>query len=126
MRGCGLRITNVFPPRAHTSIIECALDTRAMLQKMNPRPMSHQTFLYMMQYCIIKMVFGIRGKWHVLLPSVLLTLHNFHHDTSPQTVKWHFRQPSLEPNKIFILSQATHSYAPSGEYTSPDRPVFTS
>ncbi|KAG2067329.1 hypothetical protein BDR04DRAFT_1105204 [Suillus decipiens] len=29
--GCGLRITNVYPLRAHTSIIECALDTRAFL-----------------------------------------------------------------------------------------------
>ncbi|KAG1816204.1 O-methyltransferase-domain-containing protein [Suillus variegatus] len=31
VKGCGLRITNVYPLRAHTSIIECALDTRALL-----------------------------------------------------------------------------------------------
>ncbi|KAG1747832.1 O-methyltransferase-domain-containing protein [Suillus paluster] len=31
VRGCGLRITNVYPLRAHASIIECALDTRASL-----------------------------------------------------------------------------------------------
>ncbi|KAG2141936.1 O-methyltransferase-domain-containing protein [Suillus clintonianus] len=29
VKGCGLCITNVYPLRAHTSIIECALDTRA-------------------------------------------------------------------------------------------------
>ncbi|KAG2057461.1 S-adenosyl-L-methionine-dependent methyltransferase [Suillus hirtellus] len=31
VKGCGLRIMNVYPLRAHTSIIECALDTRALL-----------------------------------------------------------------------------------------------
>ncbi|KAG2067339.1 S-adenosyl-L-methionine-dependent methyltransferase [Suillus decipiens] len=31
VKGCGLRITNVYPLRAYTSIIECALDTRASL-----------------------------------------------------------------------------------------------
>ncbi|KAG2067309.1 S-adenosyl-L-methionine-dependent methyltransferase [Suillus decipiens] len=31
VKGCGLCITNVYPLRAHTSIIECALDTRALL-----------------------------------------------------------------------------------------------
>ncbi|KAG2362600.1 S-adenosyl-L-methionine-dependent methyltransferase [Suillus spraguei] len=31
VKGCGLRITSVYPLRAHTSIIECALDTRALL-----------------------------------------------------------------------------------------------
>ncbi|KAG2364327.1 O-methyltransferase-domain-containing protein [Suillus spraguei] len=31
VKGCGLHITNVYPLRAHTSIIECALDTRALL-----------------------------------------------------------------------------------------------
>ncbi|KAG1747831.1 O-methyltransferase-domain-containing protein [Suillus paluster] len=31
VRACGLRIMNVYPLRAHTSIIECALDTRALL-----------------------------------------------------------------------------------------------
>ncbi|KAG1724179.1 hypothetical protein EDB19DRAFT_1915657 [Suillus lakei] len=31
VKGCGLCITNVYPLRAHTSIIECALDTRILL-----------------------------------------------------------------------------------------------
>lgn len=31
VKGCGLRITNIYPLRAHTSIIECVLDTQALL-----------------------------------------------------------------------------------------------
>ncbi|KAG1816221.1 O-methyltransferase-domain-containing protein [Suillus variegatus] len=31
VKGCGLCITNVYPLRAHTSVIECALDSRALL-----------------------------------------------------------------------------------------------
>ncbi|KAG1874380.1 O-methyltransferase-domain-containing protein [Suillus subluteus] len=31
VKGCGLRLTNVYPLRAHTSVIECALDAQGLL-----------------------------------------------------------------------------------------------